>query len=122
MKYVIDRLTIYLNEWEDSGFISITNKKLFQAAAAALHKRGAPTTFIWIKGHSGEEGNKRANKLADEGVRKDVLDEPDVSINPAFSLTRVTLFKLTQATTYVRICELRQTKSRQGTTGLLNMI
>jgi ribonuclease HI len=71
-KYVINRLTLHLREWEDKGWIGIQNTTLFKKAAFMLKSKSAKTTFRWVKGHSGNLGNEESDKLAKEGAEKDI--------------------------------------------------
>ncbi|KAL1945539.1 hypothetical protein VTO73DRAFT_2390 [Trametes versicolor] len=63
-KYVVDGLTLHLPNWERNGWIGVANASLFQEAAASLRMRSAPTTFRWVKGHTGVRGNEEADRLA----------------------------------------------------------
>ncbi|KAI0708428.1 ribonuclease H-like protein [Earliella scabrosa] len=67
-QYVIDGLTLHLPRWEDRGWLGIANADLLRMAAAWLRQRSAPTTFRWIKGHSGDPGNDGADELARAGA------------------------------------------------------
>ncbi|KAL6303159.1 hypothetical protein BKA93DRAFT_818149 [Sparassis latifolia] len=62
--HIINGLTKHLPHWEDEGWIGTHNAPLFQATAASFHQRAAITSFKWVKGHSGEEGNSGADELA----------------------------------------------------------
>jgi ribonuclease HI len=69
-KTTIDMLTKDLEKNEDSGWIGKANDHLFKLTTVELRLRNAPTNFKWVKGHSGEEGNEKADELADEGANK----------------------------------------------------
>ena len=56
---------------------------------------GARTTFKWIKGHSGNEGNERVDKKAEEGTNKETVDEVDLTILKEYALEGAKLNKLT---------------------------
>ena len=99
-RYVMDGVTIHLQEWEEKGWIGVDNSKEFKALVAKLRARGAPTRFKWIKGHSGDPGNEAADRLADEGARKAEFDEIDLTIDKRFDLTGAQLSKLSQAIAY----------------------
>jgi len=73
-KYVINGLTMNLTHWEDKGWIEIKNREWFKRATYLLRKRLAPTKFQWVKGHSGETGNKESNKLMKQGANKNEDD------------------------------------------------
>ncbi|KAI0653304.1 hypothetical protein C8Q70DRAFT_928014, partial [Cubamyces menziesii] len=62
-----------LEDWERRGWIGIENADVIREIVAALRSRSAQTTFRWVKGHSGVEGNERADRLAAEGAE---LDRP----------------------------------------------
>ncbi|EPQ53497.1 ribonuclease H, partial [Gloeophyllum trabeum ATCC 11539] len=66
--YAIEGLTSHLGNWEDKGWINVSNAPFFQAAAYQLRRRSAATHFQWIKGHSGHPGNEAADALAKEGA------------------------------------------------------
>ncbi|EIN11218.1 hypothetical protein PUNSTDRAFT_62851 [Punctularia strigosozonata HHB-11173 SS5] len=98
--YVIDGLTTHLPTWEDIGWIGVANSDLFKATAFHLRRRSATTDFVWVKGHSGEEGNERADVLAKEGTNKDRADTLDLSIPPEFDLRGAKLSAMTQSLLY----------------------
>lgn len=62
------------------------NKELFKATAYQLRVRSAPTTFMWVKGHNGNLGNKKADAIAKKDTRKDMIDDMDLIIPPHFDL------------------------------------
>ena len=112
--YVIDGLTLYLDEWENRGWIGVKNKKLFQAIVTTLRKRSTVTTFLWTKGHTGTEGNEMADQLAAEGAGKDQPDEIDLKINQNYILSGCRLAKLTQVLAYRGIIERQDDPPRRG--------
>jgi hypothetical protein len=75
-----------LSHWEDKGWIGIQNAALFKKAAFLMRRRTARTSFQWIKGHSGDQGNEGSDQLAKEGAEKDEPDALDLSIPPEFDL------------------------------------
>lgn len=75
---------------------------MFRAAVAAIRSRTSPTTFKWVKGHSGVPGNEGAGQLTKEGAEKDLFNKPNLEINPKFNLTGAQLSELTQALTFMK--------------------
>jgi len=70
-KYVMDGITKWIkswkkNKWKVRNGSDVKNKDLWLAldAAAANHK----IKWKWVKGHSGNVGNERADKLASIGA------------------------------------------------------
>ena len=113
--YAIDGLTKHLKDWEDRGWIEISNKEWFKKAAYLLRKRSAPTTFQWVKGHSGDRGNEECDKLAKQGAEKTTNDIFDLEIPEHFDVQGAKLAKLPQALAYRGIRELNKNKERDTT-------
>ncbi len=70
--YVKDGLTKWIHGWKRNGWKTadkkpVKNQDLWQAleAAVARHK----VDWIWVKGHSGDEMNDRADALARQGAK-----------------------------------------------------
>ena len=121
-RYVIDRLTQHLMDWEDRGWIEIKNKEWFKRAAYLLRKRSAPTAFKWVKGHSGEEGNEESDALAKKGAEKETPDELSLEIPPHFDVQGAKLSKITQAIAYRGLRELDKPAHRRTTVRNLEKI
>jgi ribonuclease HI len=70
-KYVMDGITSWIvgwkrNGWQTSAKQPVKNADLWRAldAAAARHE----VEWRWVKGHSGDPGNERADALANAGA------------------------------------------------------
>ncbi|KAI0355174.1 ribonuclease H-like protein [Trametes cingulata] len=122
-KYVVDGLTRYLPKWERIGWIGVKNADLFQAAAAALRARSAPTTLRWVKGHSADVGNEGADRLAKMGAEKPQPYRP-VSLPPRkrFLLAGASLRDLTQSLAYKGIRAQARKHNRLTTERTLQLI
>lgn len=70
-KYVLDGITEYVDGWKFRGWRTgagepIKNRDLWETLYP-LSKRH-DIDWQWVKGHSGVEGNERADRLATQGV------------------------------------------------------
>ncbi|KAJ7023633.1 hypothetical protein C8F04DRAFT_969939 [Mycena alexandri] len=93
-------MTRNLEKWENEGFFRTSNGPLMQATAAKLRSRKAPTTFKWVKGHSGVLGNEGADRMVAEGCAKTQPDLIDLQIDKSFLLPGAKLKCLTQSLAY----------------------
>ncbi len=98
--YAINGLTKYLSKWEDNGWIGVKNAPFFKKAAHILKQHIATTSFQWIKGHNGIQGNEESDRLAKEGANKLALDNLDLDIPKEFDLQGAKIATLTQALAY----------------------
>ncbi len=110
-KYVVNGLTSSIHRWEDAGWTNLANAAVVRDAVARLRARSAPTSFRWVKGHSGVPGNEAADRLAARAVALKLT----VSIPPAplrFVAEGVALPALTQKLAYVIIRDWKPTPIR----------
>ncbi|KAG1766590.1 RnaseH-domain-containing protein [Suillus occidentalis] len=121
LKYVIKGLTTHLEQWEDSGWIGISNTDLFKATVYHLRRRPAPTTFQWAKGHEGNIGNEQADKLALSGTRRSEPDILDTYVPKNFDLQGAKLSKITQSLAYKAITKNAHLAYNRTTHGLLDI-
>ena len=70
--YVINGITKWLPNWRAKGWINsakkpVANKDLWQQLESLIsnHK----VDWLWVKGHSGDDENERADELARKGLR-----------------------------------------------------
>ena len=113
-KYAINGLTTHLGRWEDQGWINIENAPLFKKAAFLLRKRTARTSFQWVKGHAGDQGNEGSDELAKMGATKEDPDEIDLNIPIEFDLQGAKLAAITQKRAYTGICEKIKKRTREA--------
>jgi ribonuclease HI len=69
--YVMKGITEWIHSWKAKGWRTaakepVKNVDLWKRLdeAAARHR----IRWVWVKGHSGHDGNERADKLANKGV------------------------------------------------------
>jgi ribonuclease HI len=69
--YVKDGITSWIHGWKKRGWLTadrkpVKNIELWQQidALASRHK----VSWRWVKGHAGDPGNERADRLANRGV------------------------------------------------------
>ncbi|KDQ33712.1 hypothetical protein PLEOSDRAFT_1031451 [Pleurotus ostreatus PC15] len=112
-RYAINSLTKNLANLENTGYIGKANKTLIRLTVAKIRESNGTTHFKWIKGHNGHAGNEAADKLADEGARKEPND-PDEEENIAgeVRLTGARLSNLTQSLAYKAIREIALKKEK----------
>jgi ribonuclease HI len=70
-KYVMDGATQWMSGWKAKGWSKkggLKNADLWQALDVELSKH--KVNWQWVKGHSGVEGNERADALAVKGSEK----------------------------------------------------
>jgi hypothetical protein len=120
-KFLIEGILVNLKKWETTGYIDIDYKDLFRALAAKLRSRGGPTKFLHIDKASGDAGSLNAQNLAQQGTEKDLVDEPDLTIDPRFNLTGAQLSLITQKLAYAGICNHKRAEWRRGTSQILDI-
>ncbi|MCW5752643.1 MAG: ribonuclease HI [Alphaproteobacteria bacterium] len=70
-RYLVDGITQWLGAWKARGWKTaerkpVKNVDLWQALDQALEPHRV--TFHWVRGHSGNDGNERADRLAREAI------------------------------------------------------
>ena len=92
-QYAIKCASVWVAGWKRKGWRTaaggpVQNLALIQSIEAAIAERPGPVTFVWVRGHQGDQFNERADELAGiaaRGVRDDgparvavLQPEPDV--------------------------------------------
>jgi len=72
-KYVLNGITNWIHGWKKKGWKNskkeaVANRELWEALDALNQKHDVD--WQWVKGHSGDEGNERADELARQGIPK----------------------------------------------------
>jgi ribonuclease HI len=70
-KYVLQGITEWMDNWKKRGWKTaakkpVKNEDLWRRLDLAITKH--EINWIWVKGHSGDEGNEKADMLANRGV------------------------------------------------------
>lgn len=70
-KYVLKGITEWMNNWKKRGWKTsnkkpVKNEDLWRRLDLAIIMHDI--NWIWVKGHSGNEGNEKADSLANKGV------------------------------------------------------
>ena len=74
-QYVRQGITEWIKGWKAKGWITSTkqpvkNAELWRRLDALVSTGGHQIEWRWVKGHSGDPGNERADALANKGVQK----------------------------------------------------
>jgi len=92
-QYAIKCASVWVQGWKRTGWRTagggpVQNLALIQSIDAEIAARPGPVTFVWVRGHRGDEFNERADELAGiaaRGVREGAPEpvavaqpEPDV--------------------------------------------
>ena len=69
--YVKDGITKWIENWKQNGWRTaarkpVKNADLWQALDDAVSRHNV--SWVWVKGHDGDEGNERADELANMGL------------------------------------------------------
>ena len=77
-KYVLQGITEWLPGWKSRGWKTaakqpVKNVDLWQKLDALVNTGGHAIEWCWVKGHSGDPGNERADALANMGVVQAVV-------------------------------------------------
>lgn len=71
-KYVMDGITIWIEKWRENGWRTsrkkqpVKNADLWQALDLATQRH--QIAWHWVRGHTGHDGNERADELARMGM------------------------------------------------------
>jgi len=70
-KYVLQGITEWMINWKKRGWKTaakkpVKNEDLWRRLDAAIERHDIK--WVWVKGHSGNAGNERADMLANKGV------------------------------------------------------
>ena len=71
--YVRDGVTKWIHGWRKNGWRTadkkpVKNADLWQRLDEAVKKH--KINWHWVKGHSGNQGNERADQLANQGIEQ----------------------------------------------------
>lgn len=72
-KYVLTGITEWIHNWKKKGWKNskkepVANRELWEELDVL--NQSHDVTWQWVKGHSGDEGNERADELARQGIPK----------------------------------------------------
>ncbi len=74
-QYVRQGITEWIKGWKAKGWVTaskqpVKNVELWKRLDALVQNGGHQIEWRWVKGHSGDPGNERADLLANKGVLK----------------------------------------------------
>ena len=72
-KYLLDGITKWIAGWQRNGWRTsarqpVKNEDLWRRLVQAMN--GHEVSWLWVKGHAGDEGNERADALARLGIEE----------------------------------------------------
>lgn len=69
---LVENLGKRLPDWRRSGFVNVDRDivEVVRTIAAHIEEKALTVRFSWVRGHSGNAGNERADQLAAQGARE----------------------------------------------------
>ena len=72
-QYVKNGITVWISNWKRNGWKTsngkqVKNQDLWQALDQSTQRH--VVEWYWVKGHSGEAGNERADELANKAIEQ----------------------------------------------------
>jgi ribonuclease HI len=72
-RYLLDGITKWIAGWQRNGWRTaarrpVKNEDLWRRLVQAMN--GHEVSWLWVKGHAGDEGNERADALARLGIEE----------------------------------------------------
>jgi ribonuclease HI len=72
-RYLLDGITKWIAGWQRNGWLTsakkpVKNDDLWRRLVRAMD--GHEISWLWVKGHAGDEGNERADALARRGIEE----------------------------------------------------
>ncbi|TEB22303.1 RnaseH-domain-containing protein, partial [Coprinellus micaceus] len=113
--YTIDAMTTRICTWFSQGFVATRNQALVRSITGELLKTNAHICVRKVKGHSGERGNEEADRLANEGARKETDDDIDLTAGETVRRMGAELRALSQALAYWSVREVKKAPPRRRT-------
>ncbi|MBO3100818.1 ribonuclease H family protein [Cellulomonas fengjieae] len=73
-QYAIKCASVWVHSWKRKGWRTasggpVQNLALIQSIDAAIAQRSGAVTFVWVRGHRGDQFNERADELAGIAAR-----------------------------------------------------
>ncbi|TEB22365.1 ribonuclease H-like protein, partial [Coprinellus micaceus] len=99
-QYAMDALTMHAEDWADDGFVDTKNGEIIKALLGEIQTAKAQVMIKKVKGHSGDRGNDGADALANEGARKEAVDEIKIDKAKMIGAAGGKLQTLSQALAY----------------------
>jgi ribonuclease HI len=65
-RYVVDGVHSWRKGWEARGWKGVKNREIWEELFREVDTRHV--TFKWVRGHSGDAGNEKADRLAQAGI------------------------------------------------------
>jgi ribonuclease HI len=121
-QYTMDALTKNLAKFESNGWVGVSNPSLIQATASWLRQRSAKTTFGKVKSHSGINGNEGADRLANEGARKNSVSLINLTVPAHLHTPGLKLTAATQSLLYRGLLNNQKKIARQKTAIMVEQV
>lgn len=114
-QYSIDQITKHLHKNIQQGWIGVANREVISAIAAwLLHReqKGTNTYLRKVEGHSRDKGNDGADELTNQGARKALPENINLSSPQDYRIRGLTLTSATQELIYRSILDAKNIPTR----------